>query len=89
MTRAELLERMSSRELSEWRAYEAVTGQLGAERHDTLAAMIAYYVVSGLGAKNADVTKMLPQWDRPAATDWRQMKAAAIAATRAMGGDVS
>lgn len=37
----ELLARFSSRELSEWRAYEQVTGPIGQERGDWLAGVVA------------------------------------------------
>lgn len=87
MTRGEMLERISSRELGEWRAYERVTGVLGSERDDSLASLVAYYVVSGLGGK-VKPADLMPQWDRPPATDWRQMKQAAMALTRRLGGEI-
>lgn len=86
MTRAELLDRISSAELTEWQAYERVTGPLGAERADAQSALVAYYVVSALGAKTRP-DKLLPRWDRPP-MDWRAMKAAAVAITKQLGGDV-
>lgn len=86
MTRAEMLERISSAELTEWRAYERVTGPLGDERADAQSALVAYYIVSALGAKTRP-DKLLPRWDRPP-MDWRQMKAAAKVLTVQHGGDV-
>lgn len=86
MTRAEMLERISSAELTEWLAYERVTGPLGGERADAQSALVAYYIVSALGAKTRP-DKLLPRWDRPP-MDWRAMKAAAIAVTKQHGGTV-
>lgn len=65
---------MSSAEMTDWQAYEKVTGPLGSERDDTLAAMTAFYVVSALGSKKARLDKLLPRWDRPTAMPWEQMK---------------
>lgn len=94
MTRAELLERCSSAELTGWQAYELETGPFGGERDDTLAAMTAYYVCRALGAK-VDAAKLLPQWTdraqrrrRSGPMDWRAMKAAAELITRVNGGRV-
>jgi hypothetical protein len=41
-----LLARVSSRELTEWEAYEAVTGPIGDERFDHLFAMLASVVAN-------------------------------------------
>lgn len=79
---------MSSAELTEWQAYEQVTGPLGAERDDILASLTAYYVVRALGAKKARLDKMLPEWDRRP-QDWRQMREFAKALTVATGGQVN
>lgn len=87
MTRAEMLERISSAELTEWRAYERVSGPLGGERADAQSALVAYYIVSALGVKGVRPDKLLPRWDRPP-MDWRAMKAAAMAVTRQHGGTV-
>lgn len=87
MTRSEMLARVSSAELTEWAAYERVTGRLGDERGDIQAALTAYYVVQALGAKKARLDKMMPRWDRPP-QDWRQMKSIAEALTRQYGGEV-
>lgn len=88
MTRDEMLDRMSSAELTDWAAYEKVTGPLGTERDDVLAALVAYHVVTALGAKRVRPDRLAPRWDRPP-MDWRQMKAAAIAHTRLAGGTVA
>ena len=79
---------MSSVEVTRWQAYERVAGPLGDRRHDVLAAMTAYYVVSALGAKKARLDKMLPDWDRRP-QDWRQQQMLFKALTVAAGGTVN
>ncbi|WP_431729964.1 phage tail assembly protein T [Verrucosispora sp. TAA-831] len=46
MTVAEMLSRISSRELTEWHVYEQLYGPLGGERDDRLAALIAHTVAN-------------------------------------------
>lgn len=87
MTRAEMLERMSARELSEWMAYERVTGTLGAERGDATAALTAYHIVQALGAKKVKPDQLMPKWDRKPAQDWQHMKLVAQALAKASGGE--
>lgn len=41
-----MLAAVSSRELSEWLAYERLTGPLGSSRHDQLTAMLAAVVAN-------------------------------------------
>lgn len=82
-----MLARMSSAEVTDWQAYEQVTGPLGAERHDILATMVASYVVTALGAKHTRLDRMLPRWDRPR-QDWRQQQALLKTLTVAAGGEV-
>lgn len=87
MTRAEMLERISSVELTDWQAYEQVTGPLGAERDDTNAALTAYYIVKALGAKKLKLEKLLPKWDRKPAQPWQNMKLVAEALAKSAGGE--
>lgn len=69
----EMLERTSSRELSEWQAYEKVTGPLGQERDDTLAALVALVVANSAGSKKKlKLSDFLPTWDRPRQTPDQQ-----------------
>lgn len=86
MTRAELLERVSSAELTHWQAYEQVAGPLGSERDDANAAMTAFYVLQGLGSKKVKLEKLLPKWDRKPAQKWQHMKMMAQAMTKQFGG---
>ncbi|WP_111166113.1 phage tail assembly protein T [Spongiactinospora gelatinilytica] len=56
---------MSSRELTEWRAYERLTGPLGQQRDDNLAARTAFYIVSALSGDKGRKPKFsdfLPNW---------------------------
>ena len=78
---------MAAREITEWQAFEKVAGPLGGDRDDVLAAMTAFYVVSALGAKNANLDKMLPTWDRRP-QDWQQMREMLKALTVANGGTI-
>lgn len=66
-----------------------MTGPLGGERSDVHAALVAYHVVTALGAKRVRPDQLLPRWDRGPAQDWRQMKALAEAHTRMLGGTVA
>lgn len=86
MTVEELLERITSTELTEWQAFEQVEGPLGQRRDDHLAVLTAFYVAAAFGAEPR-FDRMLPQWDRPPAS-WEHMKSVAVAVTRAMGGTV-
>jgi len=79
---------MSSAELTGWQAYEQVSGPLGPERNDVLAAMTAFYVLRGLGAKHVELKRLVPEWDRRRQS-WQDIAAAARAMTMASGGVVN
>lgn len=60
-----MLTRISSRELTEWEAYEAVTGPIGAERFDQLFAMLASVVANvqrGRKQRPYSADQFLPKW---------------------------
>ncbi len=86
---------MSSQELTEWRAYEQVTGTLGQERDDLLAAIIAERVTAMLSdptkrKKRFTVEDFKPRWGRPKAKERQspeQQKNILKALTRAFGGN--
>ncbi|WP_086809803.1 phage tail assembly protein T [Streptomyces reticuliscabiei] len=62
MTVADLDSRLGSAELTEWMAFEKLTGPLGRRRHDIQAATIAATVANanrGKGAKRLKVTDFL------------------------------
>ncbi|MDS1269690.1 DUF4035 domain-containing protein [Lipingzhangella sp. LS1_29] len=88
MTVGELLGRISSRELSEWMAYERVTGPLGPERADLHAAIVASTVANanrgkrGRAAKPAD---FIPRWDRREQS-WQEQLATVQRINTALGG---
>lgn len=73
---------MPATEITEWQAYEQVTGPFGAERADLLSAIVAATVAnSAVGRKRrVKLTDFLPRWDRPPETDWRATRAAFLAA---------
>src|SRR5262245_55035770 len=63
---AELLSTVSSRELSEWMAYERVAGPLGAHRIDVAGALVAAVVANvnrPSRSKSYDVEDFLPKWE--------------------------
>ncbi|MGA5605917.1 phage tail assembly protein T [Streptomyces griseoincarnatus] len=86
----ELLARTSSAELTEWMAYERVTGPLGAERLDALFATLCATVANTARAKGrkAEPKDFMPTWDQGAKgpQDWREMLAAVKAYNRRIGG---
>lgn len=64
MTVHELLHRISSHELSEWAAYERVSGPLGPARSELLAGIISATVANAMGGGKATPSDFLPTWDR-------------------------
>ncbi|MDX3235649.1 hypothetical protein PV392_08110 [Streptomyces sp. ME03-5709C] len=79
---------MSSAELTEWIAYEQITGPLGGARDDLLMSILASVIANtnrgkGRKAKPAD---FLPKWDRSRRMDWQEMLAAVRGINRQMGG---
>lgn len=62
----ELLARTSSRELSEWAAYERIAGPLGSSRADLQAGIIAATVANANRSKGkpSTPTDFIPEWDR-------------------------
>jgi len=68
MTVAELGRRMSSEEVSEWRAYEAME-PFGERRADYRAASVCQVVALSAGAKNAKLEDFLLTRDDAEATN--------------------
>jgi hypothetical protein len=80
---------VTSREITEWMAYERVTGPLGPERMDSLVAMLTATVANtarGKGTRAATPKDFMPKWDRGARQDWREMLSAVKAYNRQIGG---
>ncbi|GGM14340.1 phage tail assembly protein T [Micromonospora yangpuensis] len=89
MTVAEMLSRISSRELTEWQVYEQLYGPLGGERDDRLAALVAHTVANTGRQRRAPYPydDFLMTWGsgrREQSTD--EMLAIVIGLNRAMGG---
>ncbi|MEU9972352.1 hypothetical protein [Streptomyces sp. NPDC051014] len=87
---AELLARTSSAELTEWMAYEQITGPLGGARLDILNAILTAVVANTARGKNgrrARPQDFLPKWDRNRRMDWREMLATVKQINRRMGGN--
>lgn len=66
MTVGELLARISSHELAEWRAYEREYGPLGPERGDIHSALISHTIASAMttGKARPKLADFLPRWSR-------------------------
>ncbi|WKV74720.1 DUF4035 domain-containing protein [Streptomyces sp. PCS3-D2] len=88
---AELLATHSSAELTEWIAYEQITGPIGQGRDDILMAILAATISNASRSKGrkAKITDFLPKWDHGAGRprmDWTEMLAAAKTMNRSLGG---
>lgn len=86
----ELLARTTSRELTEWQAYERVTGPLDARlRGDISAGIIAATVANSNGAKKkAKPADFLPTWFKRRKTP-QEIWSEVMKANTALGGYVS
>jgi len=88
MSVRDLLARMSSRELTEWMAYERVTGPLDDRlRGEISAAVIAATVHNVNAKKKAKVASFLPTWFKRKKTPqeiWQDV----MKANAALGGTV-
>lgn len=61
----EVLTKHSAKQLSEWAAYERITGPLGAQRFDLQAGIIAATVANAMSGKAKAVpADFIPKWDR-------------------------
>lgn len=90
MSVAELLRTHTSAELTQWMAYERVTGPLGPERLDLLHGIQTAVIANANRGKGKKATPkdFIPEWDqgRKPPQDWQQMLAAVKAYNRRMGG---
>ncbi len=62
-----MLARISSRELTEWEAYEVIAGPIGDDRLDHLFAMLQAVIANGNRGKRQrpfEIKQFLPQWGR-------------------------
>lgn len=73
---------MPASEITQWQAYEQVTGALGPQRLDILVSILAAVVANTMRGRGRRVRAVdfLPRWDRPPETDWRQTRAAFLVA---------
>lgn len=90
----EMLARTTSAELTEWMAYEQMTGPLGPERMDILAAQLCAVVANANRDRKSRAAKpkdFLPNWDRGKGEPqtWQQTKGIAQALNAAFGGTVN
>lgn len=86
---AELLARTSSEELTEWMAYERLTGPLGPERGDVLHGILTATVANtarGKRGRKAKPKDFIPKWAGKVRQDWTEMLATVRAMNRTLGG---
>ncbi|NYE40684.1 phage tail assembly protein T [Streptomyces fulvorobeus] len=79
---------MDSDEITEWIAYERVTGPLGPRRGDVLHGIhtaVVANTAAGKGRK-ARPADFIPEWDQDREPDAEQMLATARAVTSTLGG---
>jgi hypothetical protein len=83
---------MSSRELTEWMAYEQLTGPLDGRRGDVQASLIAATIANsqrGKGQAPKPLKQFMLVWDKaPRKMTPEEMWQAAMQANTAMGGTV-
>jgi hypothetical protein len=58
-----LLRSISSRELTEWRAWELVAGPLGAARGDWQTAHLASVIATVMSSRRYTAADLMPVWD--------------------------
>lgn len=87
-----MLADIGSAELSEWRAYEQISGPLGGARGDVNAAMISTAIVAvnrGKGQRPPKLSDFMPRWDRtPVRKSPEDLFKAAMAANASLQGRV-
>lgn len=83
-----MLADIDSDELTEWIAYEKVTGPLGPRRLDVLHGIHTAVVANTAAAKGrkARPRDFIPEWDQDREPDFEQMLATARTLTTALGG---
>jgi len=74
MTVRELLMRIDSRELSEWMAFYSIE-PFGELRADMRAAMVAFHIAAGAGAKDIKIEDFLLKFDPPKQQSLEEIKA--------------
>lgn len=86
----EMLDRIPSRELTEWQAYERVAGPLGPARADVQAAIVAATVANANRGKGKPATPadFVPEWDHKPTQTVDEMLQIAYALNAALGGTV-
>lgn len=87
-----MLADMSSAELTEWAAYEQISGPLGPERMDVLLASLTATVANtarGKGQRAKEPQDFMPKWDQGAPArggDWQQMLTTVTSLNRRLRG---
>lgn len=88
-----MLADMDSMEITEWMAYEQISGPLGPERIDVLASIIASTTANtarGKGQRAKEPADFIPEWDQGAPATgggWEQMLTTVKSLTRRLHGN--
>ncbi|MGW2543418.1 phage tail assembly protein T, partial [Kitasatospora sp. NPDC001574] len=80
------LDRISSAELTDWIAYERITGPIGPERGDVLHGILTATVHNTAAKKKREPSDFVPKWAGKVRQSWQDMLAAVRAANAALGG---
>ncbi|MFG2683166.1 hypothetical protein [Streptomyces sp. NPDC048392] len=83
-----LLADIHSDELTEWMAYEQLTGPLGPDRGDLLHGIRAAVIANAAGGKGRKAVPkdFIPKWDQTQSADWQEMLATARVLNSRLGG---
>ena len=83
-----MLADMDSDELTDWIAYEQITGPLGPTRYDVLHGIHTAVTANTTAAKGrkARPRDFIPEWDHSRKADWQQMLATVRTVNAQMGG---
>lgn len=94
MTVGELLARTSAQELTDWEAYETITGPLDAgHRADVLAGILAATIANAAPRRKGSSrvfrpSEFMPEWGGRRPQTWEQQLAAVREINRQLGGGV-
>lgn len=85
----ELLFRIDSHEIAEWRAFEMIEGPIGQSRDDILAAIVTAAIVNSNRERKKPypVTDFIPKWDRTKPTT-EELFNKLVGINAAIGGEI-
>jgi hypothetical protein len=83
-----MLADMDSDEITDWMAYEQVTGPLGSARHDLLHGIRSSVMANTVAPRGRKTRPQdfIPEWDQNKEPDWEQMLATVRVMNSRFGG---